>query len=405
MEWLYEYSVSVKRHQINFSYFWVIAKEMEKLPTVYLEQKVHRKNKRILVKFTYHQKLITIIKSVDSILWSTTLKAWYLNDTPKNLQILINLFEEITTVNTSKMVKKKLFTRNLTASQKILLNNFFVYLKGKRYSESTITTYTFFVADFINFHTKIALEDLTNRNVEEFIETVFIERKYSVSSQRQFISALKIFIVFYPETKINDLQLERPKKSRSLPTVLSQEEVIRLLQNTKNLKHRAALAFIYSAGFRIGELINLELRHIDMDRNQILIQNGKGRKDRYVPLAKSFKPLLINYITTYQPKRFFIEGKPYEKYSAGSIRAFLRTSCRLANIHKRVTPHCLRHSFATHLLENGIDLRLIQELLGHAKPETTMIYTHVSQKSLFQISSPLDIAVKNYTNGSKKLNQ
>lgn len=239
--------------------------------------------------------------------------------------------------------------------------------------------------------------------MEEFIETVFIERKYSVSSQRQFISALKIFIVFYPETKINDLQLERPKKSRILPTVLSQEEVIRLLQNTKNLKHRAALAFIYSSGLRIGELINLELRCIDMDRNQILIQNGKGRKDRYVPLAKSFKPLLINYITTYQPKRFFIEGKPSEKYSAGSIRAFLRTSCKLANIHKRVTPHSLRHSFATHLLENGIDLRLIQELLGHAKPETTMIYTHVSQKSLLQISSPLDIAVKNHTIGTRKL--
>ncbi|MFN0728581.1 tyrosine-type recombinase/integrase [Polaribacter gochangensis] len=378
---------------------------MKNLPTIFLEQKVHRKEHQLLIKFKYHQKLIDLIKTVDGVRWSTSLKSWYLKNTDKNLLLITSLFKGITTVNTSNISRKKVFRRNLTEAQKTLLNNFYLYLKGKRYSQSTINTYTFFIADFINFHTKIPLVDLTNRNVEEFIETVFMERNYSVSSQRQFISALKIFIVFYPETKINDLQLERPKKSRILPTVLSQEEVIRLLQNTKNLKHRAALAFIYSSGFRIGELINLELRCIDMDRNQILIENGKGRKDRYVPLAKSFKPLLVNYITTYQPKRFFIEGKPYEKYSAGSIRAFLRTSCRLANIHKRVTPHCLRHSFATHLLENGIDLRLIQELLGHAKPETTMIYTHVSQKSLLQISSPLDIAVKNYTNSTKKLEQ
>lgn len=378
---------------------------MEKLPIIYLEQKVHRKTEQLLIKFKYHQKLINLIKSVDGALWSISLKSWYLKDTDKNLQLIINLFRGITEVNTSKIPKKKIFKRNLTEPQKVLLNAFYIYLKGKRYSQSTIDTYTFFVADFINFHTKIDLENLTNRNVEEFIETVFIERNYSVSSQRQFISALKIFIVFNPQTKINNLQLERPKKSRQLPIVLSQEEIIRLLQCTKNLKHRTALAFIYSSGFRIGELINLELHHIDMDRNQVLIQNAKGRKDRYVPLAKSFKPLLTNYISTYQPKRFFIEGKPQEKYSAGSIRAFLRTSCKLAKIHKRVTPHCLRHSFATHLLENGIDLRLIQELLGHSKPETTMIYTHVTQKSLMQVTSPLDIAVKNYTNTTKGLNQ
>lgn len=378
---------------------------MEKLPIIYLEQKVHRKTEQLLIQFKYHQKLINLIKSVDGALWSISLKSWYLKDTDKNLQLIINLFRGITEVNTGKIHKKKIFKRNLTEPQKVLINAFYVYLKGKRYSQSTIDTYTFFVADFINFHTKIDLENLTNRNVEEFIETVFIERNYSVSSQRQFISALKIFIVFNPQTKINNLQLERPKRSRQLPIVLSQEEIIRLLQCTKNLKHRAALAFIYSSGFRISELINLELHHIDMDRNQILIQNAKGRKDRYVPLAKSFKPLLINYISTYQPKRFFIEGKPKEKYSAGSIRAFLKTSCKLAKIYKRVTPHCLRHSFATHLLENGIDLRLIQELLGHSKPETTMIYTHVTQKSLMKVTSPLDIAVKNYTNTTKGLNQ
>lgn len=154
------------------------------------------------------------------------------------------------------------------------------------------------------------------------------------------------------------------------------------------------MALIYSAGLRISELINLELRQIDVDRRQIIIKNAKGRKDRNVILAKSFIPVLNNYLNTYRPKVYFTEGKIGGKYSPESIRAFLKRSCQAAKISKNVTPHTLRHSYATHLLENGIDLRYIQELLGHAKPETTMIYTHVAKKDLLQIESPLDIAFK-----------
>ena len=134
----------------------------------------------------------------------------------------------------------------------------------------------------------------------------------------------------------------------------------------------------------------MELHHIDLDRNQILIQKSKGRKDRYVPLAKSFKPLLMNYLTTYQPKRFFIEGKPSEKYTAGSIRAFLKTSCKSAAIHKHITPHSLRHSFATHMIESGVNLRYVQQILGHKNSKTTEIYTHITDIALQQITNPLD---------------
>jgi integrase/recombinase XerD len=176
--------------------------------------------------------------------------------------------------------------------------------------------------------------------------------------------------------------------------VLSNEEIINLLRCTKNLKHRAIIAMIYSAGLRIGELINLQLAHIDIQRRQIIVKNSKGRKDRNVILAKSCISLMLNYLNTYEPKKYFAEGKPLEQYSQESIRAFLKRSCKAANITKKVTPHTLRHSYATHLLENGIDLRYIQELLGHAKPETTMIYTHVSKKDLLRIESPLDVAVK-----------
>ncbi len=363
-------------------------------PIIFLEEKIHRKNNQLLIKFDYDETLISLIRSIQGTSWSKSLKAWYILNTKDNLNIILKLFEKITTIDFSKIGKSAPFKRNLTEEQKQLLNQFYLFLKGKRYSQSTIQTYTFFIADFINFHTKTPLAELTNRAVELFIETVFMERNYSVSSQRQFISALKIFTVFCPQTKIHNLSLERPKKSRILPSVLSQEEVLRIIQYTQNIKHRAILTLLYSCGLRIGELINLKLIDFHIDRKQLIVKKGKGRKDRYVSLADSFLPLLSNYYHSYQPTIYFVEGQNGGKYSAESIRSFLRKSCKKAGIRKPVTPHTLRHSYATHLLENGVDLRYIQTLLGHSKPETTMIYTHVQRKDLMEIQNPLDVALQ-----------
>ena len=370
--------------------------------TIILEQKTHRKNNQLLIKFDYDETLISLVRSVNGTSWSKSLKAWYLINTAENLAIILKLFEGITKIDLSGISKKVGFKRDLTPEQKKILNNFYLFLKGKRYSQSTIQTYTFFVADFINFHTKTPLKELTNRDVELFIETVFIERNYSVSSQRQFISALKIFTVFCPQTKINNLSLERPKKSRLLPNVLSQEEVLRIIQLTKNLKHRAIIVLLYSSGLRIGEVTGLLLKNIDILRKQIKVEGGKGRKDRFVVLATSYLPLLHNYLTTFKPALYFIEGPTGKKYSESSIRKFLFKSVQKAGISKKVTPHTLRHSYATHLLENGVGLRHIQELLGHAKPETTMIYTHVAKKDLLDIQSPLDTILLNLDKSDKQ---
>ena len=370
--------------------------------TIILEQKTHRKNNQLLIKFDYDETLISLVRSVNGASWSKSLKAWYLINTAENLAIILKLFKGITKIDFSGISKKVGFKRDLTPEQKKILNSFYLFLKGKRYSQSTIQTYTFFVADFINFHTNTPLEELTNRDVELFIETVFIERNYSVSSQRQFISALKIFTVFCPQTKINNLSLERPKKSRLLPNVLSQEEVLRIIQLTKNLKHRAIIVLLYSSGLRIGEVTGLLLKNIDILRKQIKVEGGKGRKDRFVVLATSYLPLLHNYLTTFKPALYFIEGPTGKKYSESSIRKFLFKSVQKAGISKKVTPHTLRHSYATHLLENGVGLRHIQELLGHAKPETTMIYTHVAKKDLLDIQSPLDAILLNLDKSDKQ---
>lgn len=192
-----------------------------------------------------------------------------------------------------------------------------------------------------------------------FLENVFVPRKYSISSQRQFISALKLFIVFSPQCKIASLELQRPKKSNILPFILSQREILMILQATKNLKHRAIIALLYSSELRIGELTSSTLRNIDIERRQLKIEGGKGRKDRFVVLAESLKG---------------------SKYSESSILKFLYKSTNIFGVKKNLTPYTLRHSYTTHLLENGIGLRYIQEPLGHAKPETTMIYKHVAKK-------------------------
>ena len=181
-----------------------------------------------------------------------------------------------------------------------------------------------------------------------------------------------------------------PKKDRKLPVVLSPEEIMTLLQVTKNLKHRTVIAMLYGSGLRIGELVDLKLSCFDFDRRLIHVRNSKGRKDRYTSIAESCIPLLQNYYGTYRPKEYLIENPKGGKYGPGSIRSFLKRSCELAGITKKVTPHTLRHSYATHLLENGTDLRYIQELLGHSRPETTMVYTHVRRKDLQAIRSPLD---------------
>ncbi|WP_299522316.1 tyrosine-type recombinase/integrase [uncultured Lutibacter sp.] len=379
-------------------------------PTLLLKKVLHRNKLRLLLVFPYNEPIISKIRKIDGYLWSQTLKGWYTDYTSKNIDfikqtlkndVLFKLDDSV--YNKGLKIKTERKPREISEENKVIIRAYVKYLKGKCYSESTVKTYFTFVADFIDYIKDTPLNTLTNRIVEQFIEDVFIPRKYSISTHRQFISAIKLFKAFYPECKIEEIALKRPKKSRLLPTVLSKEEVIDLLRYTKNLKHRAVLAMIYSAGLRISELLHLELKHIDVDRRQLTVKNSKGRKDRNIILAQSFIPLMQNYLMSYNPKTYFVEGKPFQQYSAESIRAFLHRSSKIARITKRVTPHTLRHSYATHLLENGIDLRYIQELLGHAKPETTMIYTHVSKKDLLKIESPLDLAVKSmYENNTAK---
>ena len=355
------------------------------MKTITLSSKKHRGEICIFISFTFDSEIIDLLKKNTSAFWSNSNRAWYLPLSNKNRHKLLEVLKQYNVVD-----KIKETYLELTENQKKFLNGYYLFLKGKRYSKSTIKTYTFFIAHFVSFYSDIDLKELTHVHVRKFIESIFLKRKYSISTQRQFISAVKLFTQYFPETSIQDIELTRPKKSKKLPIVLSQEEVITIIRITKNLKHRAIITLLYSSGIRISELLALKISDINIERRQVRIENAKGRRDRYVILAENFIPLLLNYYHTYQPKVFLIENLKGQQYSASSVRKFIKKSCEKAGILKHVTPHTFRHSFATHLLEDGVSLRYIQELLGHSKPETTMIYTQVTQKSLLKIKSPLD---------------
>ena len=378
------------------------------LPQITIEKIIHKRRVWIAVRFAFDQKIINHIKKLDGYRWSASKKVWYFPDIPGQIQKIKKHFGGIANIidqtekEKSFRVKGLIKNRVLSKEKQQLLSGFIQYLKGKRYSESTVHTYSTFVADFLHFIKNKPLEEITAREVERFSEEILVPHRYSINSQRQFISAMKQLKAFVPALAFEQLVLERPRKSRMLPTVLSKEDVLRLLIATKNLKHRAALTMIYASGLRISELLNLKLTDINLERKQIFIRSGKGRKDRVVIFAESFIPMFKNYMATYRPVVFFIEGKPGHRYSAESIRAIIKRSAQRAGLSQRITPHTLRHSFATHLLDNGVDIRYIQELLGHNSPKTTMIYTHVSRKDLMSIRSPLDDALKQVLQKDKR---
>ena len=205
------------------------------------------------------------------------------------------------------------------------------------------------------------------------------------------VNAIKLYFSTVQETKIEIEKIHRPKRSKVLPNVLSKQEVKLILEAHSNIKHRMMLSLIYSCGLRCGELLALQPHHIDSKRNVVLLKNAKGKKDRIVPLSPKILEMLREYYKLYKPKVYLFEGKTEGKpYDDRSLQQVLKQAIKKANITKPVTLHWLRHSYATHLLESGTDLRYIQELLGHNSSKTTEIYTHVCTKSIQQIKSPFD---------------
>lgn len=259
-----------------------------------------------------------------------------------------------------------------------------------RYSPKTIRTYSSLLEELINYYPTCEIDRIDESMIIAFCRYLVTDRKVSASYQNLAINAIK----FYYERVLGGQRrfyaLERPLKEKALPIVLSTQEVTAILKATGNLKHRAILTVIYSAGLRISELVNLKIKDIDSNRMQIRVAQSKGKKDRYTLLSVKTLILLRTYFKAYKPVEWLFTGVDGGAYSTRSIQLVFKESCRKAHILKKVSVHTLRHSFATHLLESGTDLRYIQSLLGHESSKTTEVYTHVTTKGFDQIKSPMD---------------
>lgn len=260
----------------------------------------------------------------------------------------------------------------------------------RHYSSSTVKTYLHCLKQYLAFAEAQQLEPSEVSTAKAFLHGV-VRRKLAKSTVNQYINAIKYYLEhFLQQEKQYFYELERPIKDRRLPKVLSKEEVKAILRCTQNLKHRAILSLLYAQGLRIGEALDMKLSDVDSQRMVLHIRKGKGCKDRDVPLSPKILELLRNYYKAYKPKDHLFEGASGGRYTESSVRQFLARSVHAARIHKHVTTHMLRHSYATHLLESNIDIRYIKELLGHGNIRTTEVYLHVTANRLQNIASPFD---------------
>jgi len=356
---------------------------------------VRYRNSRIRLICRFDPAIVKLIKQQPLYSWDQELRNWTLPHTEKILARLsyfcsINGWkyryaEDIARLNRKPRPKPSAIT-DYRKCPDIYIEKMTVL----RYSPRTIQTYVDCFTEFLNYyHGKEPLE-ITQAEIVTYLRYLIEERCISTSYQNQAINAIKFYFEKVAGCRRETYYIERPRREKLLPEVLSEEEVKMILGCIENLKHKCMIMTTYSAGLRLGELLNLRIADIDSKRMLIRVRQGKGRKDRVTLLSTLLLTLLRKYYFQYHPVDYLFVGVSGGRYAERSVQNVLKRACQLAGINKRVTMHTLRHSFATHLLEHNTDLRYIQELLGHANPKTTQIYTHITTKGLDQLKSPLD---------------
>jgi site-specific recombinase XerD len=342
---------------------------------------VHRNKNVILVIFPYDQQLLLQFRErFTSAKWSKTNKAWYLPDIPAVRTVL-------------KMGQRPLITKQLADIAPVnhtALIQYYDQLRLKALSQNTIRIY---VAEFVHLLKLLKnypVGKLTPKRLKDYFLYCVYQEKMGERKMNGKINAVK----FYYEKVLHKPQLffdiPRPKKPVTLPKMLAKKEVVRVFKEVINLKHRIALELCYGMGLRVSEVVAIKIKDIDSARMVVHIRVAKGKKDRMVPLPATILPKLRMYYKQYNPKEYLLEGRYGGQYSKGSVQKVFKEAMKKAGIKKNIGVHGLRHSYATHLLESGTDMRFIQELLGHGSIKTTQIYTKVTPRSLANIESPLD---------------
>jgi integrase/recombinase XerD len=376
---------------------------MNQLPVITLRHLMIDGNKCIGMQFYASEIIQALIKTLDSPKWSQQYSMVYIANTPDNFQSIFKSFKGSAWINCRYFYRNKPVFANaqevdLSSLKKkaAMVNNeeacpqeYIDLLETKRYSINTAKTYTGLFSEFIRHFKGKPLKTINENDIRQYMVSI-VKTGKSLSHQNQVINAIKFYYEQVLDMPQRFYEIDRPRKEQKLPTVLSEEEVLRIISSTTNLKHKAILVTIYSCGLRLSELLNLRITDIQSDRGLLIIRDGKGNKDRNTILSDTTLALLRKYYLAYRPKEYLFEGQDGGRYSVKSVQNVVKHSLNAAKITKRASTHTLRHSFATHLLENGTDLRHIQTLLGHSSPKTTEIYTHVSTKGLQGIVSPIE---------------
>jgi len=352
-------------------------------------------NFRVLkVYFSYSKNMLAEIKKMSYRSWHGEEQCWTVPSSEKFKAELKEIAErnslDFIYREESKSAVKPRTSRHDIENYRECPAEYIAKLKELRYSPNTLDTYKHMFEEFINHFSETEVDDITDEMIIEFLRYLVNERNISGSYQNQSINSIKFYYERVRGGQRKIYTIDRPRKEKMLPEVLSEEELVKLLNATDNLKHKAIFMTIYSAGLRISEVINLKIKDIDSKRMQIRVEQAKGKKDRYTLLGAKTLEVLRKYVAEYKPKVWLFEGLKGEQYSTSSIQANLKIAVDKVGIKKRITVHTLRHSFATHLLEAGTDIRYIQSLLGHSSGKTTEIYTHITTKGFDQIKSPLD---------------
>ncbi len=359
--------------------------------------------------FEYDSLLIRLLKTHTNARWSSLLQCWYIPCNEFHPEKFKRDFGRDYYLHASSAHAAAILRSvkgRLTANGEIRptglfskpdpgkdekMRQFRDWMVSKRYSERTVKVYCDCLTLFFRFFKEKKIEEIGNADLVDFNNRYILANEYSATLQNQVVNALKLFYSRMVGVQLQVDLLERPRRSHPLPNVLSKEEVAAILQAPVNIKHRAMLSLIYACGLRRSELLNLKMGDVDSKRGLLIIRQAKGNKDRIAPISNKVIEMLRAYYKCYIPRKWLFEGQnTNEQYSEASLAKVLKMSCTKVRITKPVTLHWLRHSYATHLLESGTDLRYIQELLGHKSSKTTEIYTHVSTKSIQNIKSPFD---------------
>jgi len=353
------------------------------------------------IHFNSNRAQKTIVEELTHLHWSKPDKQYYVFQKDMSLHVLFSELRRLDCYVDYSELQKKLRPKpeflkkpvelpTLSDSFNQKLDQFERWMLEKRLSKNTIYTYKGVTALFLRYLQLKKTEEINALWIQRFNHDYLILGNYSISYQNQCINGIKKYAEF-TDKDVHLEMLERPQKPKRLPVVLTKQEVKSILDVTYNIKHKTLLALLYSGGLRIGEALSMRITDVDSNRGLLFVRSAKGKKDRYTLLSTTILELLRQYYKQYKPKKYLFEGRYNGPYSNTSAREVFVQSIKRAGITKQgITLHTLRHSFATHLLENGTDIRYIQELLGHNSPKTTMIYTHVTDNSLKNIKNPLD---------------